>query len=473
MSVREKKTMSEILKYYTLKKKILINFIQAGSLLVNIIVSSSLMKFYTDVIGLPPATYGVIFLIFSIWNGINDPLVGFWADKRPFKDREGKYKALIRWSIPVIAVTIIPVFFASPDWNAMVTSIYLLVLLVIYEATKTMLDVSFNAFKINTFLAMKDRTEVQVIGSYVTMIPIFIGGMIPVWFLTGDFSREFIVLVFSGCILFGLLLAWIGSLFVKEDPQFYEHMQFSKGLKELFRLFLDLFKLKSFRYFIIAFFLINIATGNYFTGYLYYMDNVLLVSGLKATVPDVLTGVIQMAIFPLIIIAVKKHGSRNVLAFGLLISVAGHALLSLPINYWIAAATYVVILGGYGFYSAINIPLQGLVIDDIELATGKRQPGVVAGIIAVFLIPAMSVQPVILSSLMSVAGYVGESKEQTAEVVRAIRLGTGIIPALILLAGILVLSRVPIGNERQKEIEAAIEVRHGAGNNSSHEADRE
>lgn len=461
LSVREKK-LSDLSKYYTLNKKILINFIQAGSQLVNIIVTSSLMKFYTDVIGLPPAMYGVVFMVFSIWNGINDPLVGFWADKRPFREKQGKYRPLIRWSIPVIAATIIPVFFASPDWNTIVTSTYLLVLLVIYEATKTMLDVSFNAFKINTFLAMKDRTEVQVIGSYVTMIPIFVGGMIPVWFLTGDFSREFIILVFSGCILFGLLLTWIGSLFVKEDPHFYEHMKFSKGMKELFRLFIDLIKHKSFLYFVIAFFLINSATGNYFTGYLYYMDNVLLVSGLKATIPDVLTGVVQMAIFPFIVVAVKKHGSRNVLALGLLISVAGHAVLSLPVNYWIAAATYVVILGGYGFSSAINIPLQGLVVDDIELATGKRQPGVVAGIIAVFLIPAASVQPVILSSLMSAAGYVGDTKVQTAEVVRAIRLGTGIIPALILLAGIFVLSRIPIGKERQKEIETAIEAKHGS-----------
>lgn len=458
--------MSQLLKYYTLDKKILINLIGAGSALVNIIVSSSLMKFYTDVVGLSPAMYGVVFLIFSIWNGVNDPLIGYWADKRPFGDGQGKYRQLIRWAIPVIAATIIPVFFASPDWNTIMTAAYLLILLVIYEATKTMLDVSFNAFKVNTFLSMKDRTQVQVIGSYVTMIPIFVGGMIPVWFLTGDFSRMSIILIFSGCILFGLFLTWIGSLFVKEDPEFYANMQFSKGLKELMRLFLDLIKHKSFLYFVIAFFLINSATGNYFTGYLYYMDNVLLVSGLKATIPDVLTGIVQMAIFPLIIIAVKKHGSRNVLALGYLLSVVGHATLSLPINYWVAAVTYIVILGGYGFASAINIPLQGLIVDDIELATGKRQPGVVAGIIAVFLIPAASIQPVILSSLMSAAGYVGETKEQTAEVVRAIRLGTGIIPAIILLAGIIVLSRIPINFKREKEIQAAIEAKHGSGKKS-------
>ncbi|MBB6479944.1 MFS transporter [Spirochaeta isovalerica] len=463
----------ELSSYYTFNKKILINLITGGMALVNIIVTSSLMKFYTDVVGMSPAMFGAVFLVFSIWNGLNDPMVGYWADKRPFKERQGKYRPLIRWSIPVIAATIIPVFFASPGWPDIIAVVYLLVLLVIYEGTKTMLDVSFNAFKMNTFLAMKDRTEVQVIGGYVTMIPIFIGGMIPVWFLTGEFSRLSIVLIFSSCIIFGLLLTWIGSLFVKEDPEFYAHMEMSRGLKELGRLFLDLIKHKSFLYFVIGFFLINSATGNYFTGYLYYMDNVLLVSGMKATIPDVLTGIFQMAIFPLIVLGVKKYGSRNVLTTGLLISVAGHATLSLPINYWVAAATYIVILGGYAFSGAINQPLLGLVVDDVELKTGKRQPGVVAGIIAVFLTPAASVQPVILSSLMSAAGYVGTTKEQSVEAVRAIRLGTGIIPAVILLAGILILSRMPINHKREKEIEQAIDAKHKGKRNPIIDSDPE
>ena len=57
------------------------------------IVTSSFMKFYTDMVGLSPAIYGVVFLIFSIWNGINDPIIGYWADKRPFLTGRGKYRS--------------------------------------------------------------------------------------------------------------------------------------------------------------------------------------------------------------------------------------------------------------------------------------------------------------------------------------------------------------------------------------------
>jgi GPH family glycoside/pentoside/hexuronide:cation symporter len=453
--------MNDIKAYYNLQRKILMNLISGGIALLTVIVTSSFMKFYTDMVGLSPAIYGVVFLIFSIWNGINDPIIGYWADKRPFLTGRGKYLPLIRWSIPIIGISVISLVFASPGWNEIVTAAYLLILLVIYEGANTLLGVSFMAFTVNTFLSTTERTQVQVIASYVNMIPVFLGGMIPVWFLTGDFSRLTVAMIFSGAFIFGLLLIWIGSRFIREDEDFYKNLEVTHGLKELLSLGKELIKDKTFALFCAAFLFIQAGTGNYFSGYLYYMDNVLEVSGLKATIPDILTGVGQMLLFPLIIIMVKKFGARDVLWKGLLIAFAGHLVLTLPINYWVAAGTYIVILLGYGFGSAINPAMIGLAVDHIELKTGKRQPGVVRGIIAILMLPAASAQPLILSVLLSAAGYIGDTKHQTAEVVQAIRYGTGLFPAVILIIGIILLAMVPINHKRELEIQAAIEEKHG------------
>jgi glycoside/pentoside/hexuronide:cation symporter, GPH family len=456
--------MTEIKQYYNLKRKILINLISAGSALLTVIVTSSFMKFYTDMVGLSPAIYGVIFLIFSIWNGINDPIIGYWADKRSFQTGRGKYKALIRWSIPIIGFSVIALLFASPEWNEMVTAVYLLILLLIYEGAQTLLGVSFMAFTVNTFLATDERTEVQVIASYVNQIPVFLGGMIPVWFLTGEYDRMSVIAIFSGAFVFGLLLIWIGSYFIREDEQFYKNLEVTQGIKELLPLAKDLFKDKTFAMFMLAFLFIQAGTGNYFSGYLYYMDNVLEVAGLKATIPDILTGVGQILLFPFIIMWVKKFGARDTLWKGFLIAFVGHLVLTLPINYWIAAGTYIVILLGYGFGSAINGPITGLMVDHIELQTGKRQPGVVRGIVAIIMLPAASMQPLILSALLSASGYVGGVKHQAVEVVQAIRFGTGLIPALILLVGIFLLAKLPLDHKRELEIQAAIEAKHGLKN---------
>jgi GPH family glycoside/pentoside/hexuronide:cation symporter len=454
--------MADSGSYYNLKKKILVNLVFSGGLLVTVIVNSSFMKFFTDVIGISPGLFGVVFLVFSIWNGINDPIIGYWADQQPYKTGGGKYLPLIRWSIPVIGIPVIALLFTSPGWSNVITVVFLLALMVIYEGGQTLLNVSFMAFTVNTFLSTEERTQVTVIGGYLNQIPAFLGGMIPIWFFTGDYSRQQLIGIFSGAILLGLILIWIGQIFVREDEEFYKHMEVTKGLKELITLSKDMFAEKVFVIFILAFFCISAATGAYFTGYIYYMDNVLEVSGLKATIPDILTGIFQMAFFPVVVWFVKRHGAKKTLWRGLLLAAVGHLVLAFPVNYWVVAITYIVILIGYGFDGAIRNPMTGLIVDHIELETGKRQPGVVRGVMAMLLIPAASLQPLILSWMLTISGYVGESKHQTAEVVQSIRMGVGLVPAIILLIGIVLVSQLPLNHERELEIEQAITRKHGA-----------
>ena len=80
---------------------------------------------------------------------------------------------------------------------------------------------------------------------------------------------------------------------------------------------------------------------------------------------------------------------------------------------------------------------------------------------AIIMLPASSLQPLVLSTLLSASGYVGEIKHQTAQVVQAIRFGTGLIPAAILLVGVILLAKLPINHKRELEIQAAIEAKHG------------
>lgn len=445
--------------YYTIGRKIQFALISGGSQLVMVIVTGAYMKFYTDVIGLNPAYYGVVFFLFLVWNAINVPMVGYWADKRPFVTGRGKYRPVIRWAIPVTAFSALGMLFASPSWSDLAIAAFLLALLLIYEVAQAMLQVSFLAFTVNAFLSMGERTQVQVIVSYVNMLPIFIGGQIPIWLFTGDYSRSTIVTVISATIAFGLLLVWIGSRVVHEDEEFYRHMQVSSGLRELLTLARELVRDRTFRIFLGAFVLIMAGTGSYYNGYLYYMDNVLDVSGLKAAVPDALTGVVQMLLFPFIIVLVRRFGSRATLWKGLLIAVAGHLLLSFPVNYWVAAGTYLVILAGYAFYSAIGNPMQGLMVDHVELQSGKRQPGVIRGVIAMLLVPAQYTQQLVLSGLLALAGY-SASDPHAPQTIQAIRIGAGLIPALLLLGGILLLIRLPITKQREAEIQAEVEAKH-------------
>ncbi|MBF9017287.1 MULTISPECIES: MFS transporter [unclassified Oceanispirochaeta] len=445
---------------YTLKEKIFIGLAPTSAGLVGILVNSSFMKFYTDFIGLSPAWYGVVFTIFTIWNAINDPILGLWADQRPYIEGKGKYIPIMRKSLPILGLSTFAMLLAQPDWPELLMAIYLLIGLIIWEAGQTLFNVSFRAFHINAFISMDERTEVQVIQNYIGMIPVFIGGMIPAWFLTGSFKLKTIVLIYTGGVVISMFIGYLSIRFMEERPEFYKNLEVTKGIKELWILLKSLIVDRSFLLFVIAFFIINGVAGSYFTAYLYYMDNVLLVSGIWSVIPDVGTGIVQMIFYPAVIWLVTKYGGRDSLSSFLIFAVAGHLILTFNISYWAAVAAYMIMFVGYAVLYSTNGPLEGILVDHLELKTGKRQPGVVRGLMSVIMTPSITIQTLIFSSLLTTSGYDGSVKEQTAEVVRAIRLGAGAIPAAFLILGIIALRFFPIGKKEELRIQKEITEKH-------------
>ena len=47
----------------------------------SVIIHNVYVKFYTDVIGLDPRYIGWVYLVFNIWNILNDPVFGVMLDK--------------------------------------------------------------------------------------------------------------------------------------------------------------------------------------------------------------------------------------------------------------------------------------------------------------------------------------------------------------------------------------------------------
>ncbi len=152
---------------------------------------------------------------------------------------------------------------------------------------------------------------------------------------------------------------------MKERPEFYAHMEVAEGIKSFFSLMLELFKNRAFLVFVISLFLIQGVTGSYFNAYLYYMDNVLEVSGIWSVIPNVATGIVQIILYPFIVIAVAKWGSRDTLSVGLIIAVLGHAMLTFINSCWMAVAAYAIMFVGYATQFATSGPLEGILIDHI------------------------------------------------------------------------------------------------------------
>ena len=68
--------------------------------------------FYTDVFGISAAALGTMLLVSRIWDGINDPLIGIWADRT--ETRWGKFRPFILFgAVPFAILGVLT--FTTPD----------------------------------------------------------------------------------------------------------------------------------------------------------------------------------------------------------------------------------------------------------------------------------------------------------------------------------------------------------------------
>ena len=80
--------------------------------LQTIIGGGALTYYYTRVMGLQPEMAGLVWIIFGIWNSVNDPLLGYIADRT--RSKIGRRRPYIRYGAPIFALSFILMFFGIP-----------------------------------------------------------------------------------------------------------------------------------------------------------------------------------------------------------------------------------------------------------------------------------------------------------------------------------------------------------------------
>lgn len=134
-------------------------------------VNILLLYFYTDVMGLAPATVALIFVGVRIWDSVNDPIMGIIADRT--QTQHGKYRPYLLWmAVPFGLITFLT--FAAPSLSeplkiAYATLTYLL-LMMVYTA----INVPYSAL----MGVMTPNSEQRTILSSYRFIGAFTAGLI-------------------------------------------------------------------------------------------------------------------------------------------------------------------------------------------------------------------------------------------------------------------------------------------------------
>lgn len=449
------------------------------------ITSMYFTVFLTNVVGMELRYATFIIMIATIWDGINDPLMGIITDRT--RSKYGRHRRYLLLSIPPLVISYTMLwnsFGLDAKEHPTACVMYYAFAYILYKTAYTMVDVPHTAMLPTLAPEYNKRTQytsVSYIFNSVGMVPSYIILLIFLSvFGSSDKLSENSKMPF---LLTGIVLSivYACSIFAtfktcKEPSSLNEKLP-PLDLKSAIDEYVQVFRNKSFRdYFSMSFFW-QMARSFYSTTNVYYIT---YLANLYKYYPlfNTFAGVFESLAFPLNYALTMKKGKSKcgAVVTPFMIIGLGIALFVKPVT---PGSSYIVtlvlmILGGAVLYP---FGMSGLgfvgnnVLPDItdvdELITGRRREGVigtfntmvkqVTGGVMTFLVG------VILDGFGLVTGNEGVYIEQTDSALIGIRLCISVLPMLSALVAWLMLKRFKMTKDDHTMIRAAIATKHKYG----------
>lgn len=172
-------------KKLSVKEKFSYGLGDLASNLVFAAISSFMVIFWTDVAGIAAASTGIIILVSKIWDGINDPIMGFIVDRTNTK--YGKTRPYLIWMSIPLAISAVLAFmapFADPAvkiaWATftyiLVTTLYTAINIPYGLLSAKMTSEPMERTSLNTYRMTMSLTGSIIISSLLLPIANIIGG---------------------------------------------------------------------------------------------------------------------------------------------------------------------------------------------------------------------------------------------------------------------------------------------------------
>ena len=167
----------------TLKEKISYALVNLGNIPIQTILGSYLQIFYTNIVGLSPASCATLFLIARVLDGLNDPFVGFAIDHIP-TTKHGHFRPTLVVGSILCALNFLLLWFGP----LMATSGKLAIAYVSYLLIGVLfpvMDISLNSMLPVMTTDMEERNMLSSLKGVVYMV-----GMFGLSFLREDIMRK-------------------------------------------------------------------------------------------------------------------------------------------------------------------------------------------------------------------------------------------------------------------------------------------
>ena len=435
-------------EHIPLKYKFGVGFANAGSSLMSTIGLGTIDVFYIKIYGANPTLLAWSWMLFIVWNMINDPIIGILEERT--KTRWGRRIPYLRFGALPYTLSFILVWFPFMQGEIGLFFNHLLMLYV-FDTFFSMIGLITFGLPAEMAITAKERNRITVFGVCFGAIGMISRWVIEPLFLAGDNPNQLVfqIVVTIAGIISGLLI-FASSYYIKENLYTQEEEAF--GFVESIT---ETLKNKPFLIIEVAIFFMVIITELLFTGFIYLFDYVFIFSELS--IIFLIPALIIM--ITLTIYANNKIGSwglKKVMILGGFISMIGYIMLffvglanSSKIPFEIGTFGIGFVGLGLLMFMLNQSPLMGEAIDYDEIRTGKRRETTYSGVNALITKPAVSIAHALLLGIMGLYGFQqGVSvSNQPASVATGVLIAVSVVPIICIIIAIIGLYFIPLEGE--------------------------
>jgi len=411
-------------------------------------IASYFLMYYELVLGLSIEYFTLLWVIYSIWNAINDPLAGYIMDRTRTKWRR-RTPHILFWAIPC-GILFFLIWFV-PFRDPFQIFIYGLLVMCVYDAAWTFALGAWNALYTEMYETTAERANVVVVKDAIAFLSSAVGMMIPP-VLAASFGWPGMGAIIGITIPITLFISLLGT---KEKAEY--SVEEPLGLVPAVT---STFRNKPFLYAAFLLIMTEYAFGTLTMVLPIYGRFVL---GLKVEE----TGLTMVGMVITLLLSLpfwghmyKRFGEKTtfllanlVFALGLVPTFMASDLMQLIL---------LSVLPSFGVGGTImSEPVMSIVIDYDETLTGKRREAMYNGFLT--FISRLTLVLTALTQLLvqTTTGFIPDiNAVQPAGALTGLKLTLSLFPSLALFLGVLVFTRFPLTKGEVSKVRVKLEEIH-------------
>ena len=405
--------------------------------------------YYEIVVKLDVGLAALGFIIYSLWNAVNDPLMGYVTEKRTtrFTKKYGRRFPWIFVGTILYIFSFLLIFFIPEPFQAdqILLFFWLVFSTCLFDTIFSMWDVNYQSIFPDKFRTESVRNKTAGIATAIGVVGIAAGFILPTIFTDSAQPESYITNGFIFLIIGALFVVFlIGGGGVKEDTdmiQRYLTDRSQKADESFLQALKEAFRERNFVAWIVLYFFYQSAVVSITASVEYIGDFILL--GASNTL--IFVGLLIGALIALPIwLQLFKRIKSNQRVMMITASLMTIFILPMMVTTTLIEFTLFAFLFGLGFggYWMIMTPALADVIDEIVVKTGKRNDGIFMGFRAFFGRLAFAVQAISFWLVHELTQFDPSATIQEETALLGIHIHTALIPAILLVIGIIVFWRM-------------------------------